>query len=73
MASELAPGKVFVLSTNAAWQKCVAGAFTQQLQGSGLHADLRTFTMADGALNADALTSYNNVSRAKSRACCLPH
>ena len=56
VGAELAPGKVFVLSTSAAWQKRVASAFTQQLQGSGLHADLMTFSMADGALNPGALT-----------------
>ncbi|WP_395822602.1 penicillin-binding protein activator [Collimonas sp.] len=53
--AELAPGKVFVLSTSVAWQKRVAAAFAQQLQGSSLRAELMTFAMADGAINPAAL------------------
>ncbi|PFH09449.1 hypothetical protein BCF11_1845 [Collimonas sp. PA-H2] len=54
--ADYAPGKVLVLSTSAAWQKRVANAFAQQIQGSGLHADMVTLNLENGVFNADALT-----------------
>jgi outer membrane PBP1 activator LpoA protein len=56
VGADYAPGTVFVLSTNAAWQKRVANAFAQQIQGSGLHADLLTLNLEDGSFTAGALT-----------------
>lgn len=55
VGADYAPGKVFVLSAGAAWQKRVANAFAQQIQGSGLHADVMTLTLEDGTFNAGAL------------------
>ncbi|WP_120234113.1 penicillin-binding protein activator [Collimonas fungivorans] len=55
VGADYAPGKVFVLSTGAAWQKRVANAFVQQIQGSGLHADVMTLNLEDGVFNAGAL------------------
>jgi len=55
VGADYAPGTVFVLSTSAAWQKRVANAFVQQIQGSGLHADLMTLNLEDGTFNAGAL------------------
>lgn len=56
VGADYAPGKVLVLSTSAAWQKRVANAFAQQIQGSGLHADMVTLNLENGVFNADALT-----------------
>ncbi len=56
VGADYAPGTVFVLSTNAAWQKRVANAFIQQVQGSGLHTNSMTLSLEDGTLNAGALT-----------------
>ncbi|WP_211471205.1 penicillin-binding protein activator [Collimonas humicola] len=56
VGADYAPGKVLVLSTSAAWQKRVANAFVQQIQGSGLHADMVTLNLENGVFNADALT-----------------
>ncbi|WP_211442463.1 penicillin-binding protein activator [Collimonas humicola] len=56
VGADYAPGKVLVLSTSAAWQKRVANAFAQQIQGSGLHADMVTLNLENGIFNADALT-----------------
>ncbi|AMO97652.1 lppC lipofamily protein [Collimonas fungivorans] len=55
VGADYAPGKVFVLSTGTAWQKRVANAFVQQIQGSGLHADVMTLNLEDGVFNAGAL------------------
>lgn len=55
VGADYAPGKVFVLSTSTTWQKRVANAFIQQIQGSGLHADLMTLNLEDGTFNAGAL------------------
>ncbi|MEO6918193.1 MAG: penicillin-binding protein activator [Collimonas sp.] len=54
--ADYAPGKVLVLSTSAAWQKRVASAFAQQIQGSGLHAEVVMLNLENGAFNVDALT-----------------
>ncbi|AMP07473.1 penicillin-binding protein activator [Collimonas pratensis] len=56
VGADYAPGKVLVLSTSAAWQKRVANAFVQQIQGSGLHAEVVTLNLENGAFNVDALT-----------------
>jgi uncharacterized protein len=56
VGADYAPGKVLVLSTSAAWQKRVANAFAQQIQGSGLHAEIVTLSLENGAFNVDALT-----------------
>lgn len=56
VGADYAPGKVLVLSTSAAWQKRVANAFVQQILGSGLHAEVVTLNLENGAFNVDALT-----------------
>lgn len=56
VGANYAPGKVLVLSTSAAWQKRVANAFVQQILGSGLHAEVVTLNLENGAFNVDALT-----------------
>lgn len=56
VGADYAPGKVLVLSTSAAWQKRVANAFAQQIQGSGLHAEVVTLNLENGVFNVDALT-----------------
>jgi len=56
VGADYAPGKVLVLSAGAAWQKRVANAFAQQIQGSGLHAEVLTLNLENGIFNVDALT-----------------
>jgi outer membrane PBP1 activator LpoA protein len=56
VGADYAPGTVFVLRTNAAWQRRVANAFMQQVQGSELRADLLTLSQDNGSLNAGGLT-----------------
>ncbi|AIY43906.1 LppC putative lipoprotein [Collimonas arenae] len=56
VGTDYAPGKVLVLSTSTAWQKRVASAFAQQIQGSGLHAEVVTLSLENGVFNVDALT-----------------
>jgi outer membrane PBP1 activator LpoA protein len=45
----------FVVSTNAAWQRRVAGAFAMQWRSRGLEADLLQLSLTDGYLDANGL------------------
>jgi outer membrane PBP1 activator LpoA protein len=45
----------FVVSTSAAWQRRVAGAFAMQWRSRGLEADLLQLSLTDGYLDAEGL------------------